>query len=452
MKKNILRVIHDIEKSLAKQSPRRVFRGEPVFFEKVSSGLYRTYGLEMGEDELGFNIEKVEDEMVEKARAFTDKDEKFEILCEIQHRGGKTNQIDFTRDLGVALFFACGTVRGQEREPGRVIMLEDSDAAREAGIGIRDITHPIHMAAAQKSVFVSTDSGYLDRRHQPHVRIWTIEADEKQEVLQYLKGARGIDSRSIFMDISGFIRYAHEFEDANVWLYRGSEMFREGDFDGAIEAASNCLRLDGGRDEALYLRGQAYFYGGHWDKAFPNLRRIRTVTVPGHKDQPLYPLDEEIEPKLAEWCKERERIELATQPKAEEAQASESDPRMLECMICIEPKGDVGKPVSLHVDFWTDVGYGCQKGLSEGTDLRLTLPSYLLDHDAACWWTFFDSEHERGVFHRNSVLEDFEIKVQPNPGFSLTSRTVQVTYFAYNPKRQSIRQRGPGQYELVSLA
>ena len=35
-----------------------------------------------------------------------------------------------------------------------------------------------------------------------------------------------------------------------------------------------------------------------------------------------------IEPKLAEWCKEQERIELATQPKAEEAQASESDPRM----------------------------------------------------------------------------------------------------------------------------
>ena len=133
MKKNILRVIHDIEKSLGKQSPRRVFRGEPAFFEKVSSGLYRTYGLEKGEDELGFKIERVEDEMVEKARSFTDKDEKFEILCEIQHRGGKTNQIDFTRDLGVALFFACGTARGaRARAGGRVIMLEDSDAVRES--------------------------------------------------------------------------------------------------------------------------------------------------------------------------------------------------------------------------------------------------------------------------------------------------------------------------------
>ena len=209
----------------------------------------------------------------------------------------------------------------------------------------------------------------------------------------------------------------------------------------------------GGRDARLVSpRTGVLLRGEYGDKAFPDLRRIRTETVPGRNDQPLYPLDEEIEPKLAEWCKEQERIELVTQPKAEEAQASESGPRMLECMICIEPNGDVGKPASLHFDFWTDVGYGCQKDLSEGTDLRLTLPSYLLDHDAACWWTFFDSEHERGVFHRNSVLEDFEIEVQPNPGFSLTSRTVQVTYFAYNPKRQSIRQRGPGQYELVSLA
>ena len=221
MKKNIVEIVQNMERAVSGRSPGCVFRGEPACFDKISSGLYRTYGLEKGEGK--FSIEKVESEMVVKARAFTDKKDSFDILCEIQHRGGKTNQIDFTRDLDVALFFACGTATGRDHEPGRVIMLDNLEEAEQAGLSIRDTTHPIHMAAAQKSVFVSTDTGYLDDRHLSHVQIWTIEADEKQEVLRYLKAARGIDSRSIFMDISGFVRYAHEFENANAWFYRGKK-------------------------------------------------------------------------------------------------------------------------------------------------------------------------------------------------------------------------------------
>ena len=136
MKRNIVEIVQTIEARVGWPSPEYVFRGEPACFEKVSSGLFRTYGLE--KEEGGFSIEAVEREMVEKARFFTDRKDPFDILCEIQHRGGRTNQIDFTRDLGVALFFACGTTPGMERDPGRVIML--SDAAREAGISIRDST------------------------------------------------------------------------------------------------------------------------------------------------------------------------------------------------------------------------------------------------------------------------------------------------------------------------
>ena len=346
MKRTIVEIVQALERSASFRYAGRVFRGEPACFEKVSSGLFRTYGLEKGEE--GFSIEKVEDEMVRAARSFTDRKDSFDILCEIQHRGGRTNQIDFTRDLGVAVFFACGTASGMEREPGRVIMLDDSDAARKAGISIRDITHPIHMAAAQKSVFVSTDSGYLDDRHLPHVQIWTIDADQKQEVLEFLKKSRGIDSRSIFMDISGFIRSAHEFENANAWFYRGKKMFLQGDFDGAIEAASNSLRLAGrgsGADPFLHLRGQAYYRKGDRTRAFRDLRRtrrIKRVMRPGAArmlgwrgptEWPAYPLPDDIQKELSEWCEEQERMEEEARRRENEPQRRDQSNRMLQCII-----------------------------------------------------------------------------------------------------------------------
>ena len=43
------------------------------------------------------------------------------MLTQLQHRGGKTNLIDFTRNILIALFFACD---GHFEEEGRIICLE----------------------------------------------------------------------------------------------------------------------------------------------------------------------------------------------------------------------------------------------------------------------------------------------------------------------------------------
>ena len=465
MKKNIVEVVQNIERAVSWRQPGCVFRGEPACFDKVSSGLYRTYGLEKGEE--GFSIEKVESEMVEKARAFTDRKEPFDILCEIQHRGGKTNQIDFTRDLGVALFFACGTATGREREPGRVIMLDNPEETRQAGISIRNITHPIHMAAAQKSMFVSTDTGYLDDRHLPHVQIWTIDADEKQEVLKYLKRSRGIDSRSIFMDISGFVRYAHEFENANAWFYRGRKMFLDGDLDGAIEAASNYLRLADEGFEAhpgLYLRGQAYYRKGDRDRAFRDLRWLQNVKLSRPRpvkavlgkivpnERPAYPLPDPIQKELAEWCKKQERIEEENRRRTEKkAQDRKPDNRILRCIISAIPKDGVAKPASLYFDFLTDTGYAYQQIFSQGSDLPVTWPSYFLDYEAACWWSFHGAEHQHISTTRKTVPEDFDVSMLPKPGASVVPCTIQVRFFAYDPEKQELKRKDSGEYELVPL-
>ena len=223
--KNIVEVVQNIERAVSGRWPGCVFRGEPACFDKVSSGLYRTYGLEKGEGE--FSIETVESEMVEKARSFTEGRTTSTSCARSStgaHRGGKTNRIDFTRDLGVALFFACGTAAGVEREPGRVIMLNDSEAVRKAGVAIRGITHPIRMAAAQKSVFVSTDSGYLDDRHAETVRISSRRRRELRRAAGWLKlhvilpnpqplnrrqTADNLVPRAVMATKNGFIRRLH---------------------------------------------------------------------------------------------------------------------------------------------------------------------------------------------------------------------------------------------------
>ena len=464
VKRNIVEIVQAMERSVGWRSPGCVYRGEPACFERVSSGLFRTYGLEKGEGD--FSVKTVEDELVKAARSFTDRKDAFDILCEIQHRGGSTNQIDFTRDLGVALFFACGTASGMEQEPGRVIMLDDSDSAREAGVSIRDITHPIHMAAAQKSVFVSTDSGYLDDRHLPHVQMWTIDADEKREVLEYLKRSRGIDSRSIFMDISGFIRHAHEFESANAWFYRGRKMFLQRDFDGAIEAATSFLRLVGREWRAnagLHLRGLAYYGKGDRTRAFQDLRPTLRITRvinrgtarvfgrTGRTKEPAYPLPDDIRKELVEWCEEQERIE-------EEARRKESEPRdgnqsntILRCVISASHLAGVSNPSALAFGVLTDTGYSYGQSFGQGSDVVMTWPSAFLDCETACWWSFHGAEHRHIGLTRKTVPEDFEVVVPPKPGASATPTTVTVRFFAYEASEQEIRKNASGEYELVTL-
>lgn len=99
-----------------------IFRGESQCHDEVSSNLYRelksTIGLEYAD------IEDFQDEIVEQAKAYTDTTDNFEILTELQHYGGKTNLIDFTKDYKVALFFAC---YGSLDKPGRVIILPKTE-------------------------------------------------------------------------------------------------------------------------------------------------------------------------------------------------------------------------------------------------------------------------------------------------------------------------------------
>ena len=139
------RTVQDIIREIEKKSKGGgyIYRGErklhkdPPHNGKVSSNLWREYGIEKGH----FAIELVQKEILAAAKKHTgdlpqdfrldvtaspntvgestQEAMDFEILTEIQHYGGKTNLIDFTTDYFIALFFACD---GRYDKDGRVIL------------------------------------------------------------------------------------------------------------------------------------------------------------------------------------------------------------------------------------------------------------------------------------------------------------------------------------------
>ena len=405
--------------------------------------------------------------MVEHARAYTDKTNDFDILCEIQHRGGRTNQIDFTRDLGVALFFACGSEPGREDEPGRVVMLQDWDGAREAGVSIRDITHPIHLAAAQKSVFVSTDSGYLDDRYQQHIRVWTIDPDEKATILRYLKDARGIDARALFMDISGFIKNAHQFENTNAIYHRIVKLINERDLDGALQTADKHIQvIEGGfsADPFLYLRGRLLYNKGDLDRAFQDLRRVRRVMrrrMPTAAEiaasgtrapikEPAYPLPANINKELDEWCERQSNMENESAKGDRKSLEMDRDNRLLECVIEANTNSGVERqPITF--DAFTSTGYSYSQTVSGDDPVVMTWPSYFINYDSIVWWSFHGPEHRR-IVTRSKVGESARVDVPPKTGSSVTPCRMSVTFFAYDPSVYEIKRGSAGKYGLVAIA
>ena len=144
----VLRLIGDIaEKASAKSY---IFRGETECNSLVSSRLYRDHESDM---RVGGNIEWIQRFELDKAKAFTVKEDEFEILAEIQHYDGSTNLIDFTTDFLIALFFACD---GEYQRDGRLIFLDRNSVVTQSPSG------PANRVVAQKSIFVRPPTGRQD--------------------------------------------------------------------------------------------------------------------------------------------------------------------------------------------------------------------------------------------------------------------------------------------------
>ena len=272
-------VIHMIEEKCVDGT--YLFRGEPErhegdpYYGKISSTLWRKYR----EEAEYCDIEAIQNEMLigakkhlgrvpqdvrqdftkvmDVSKESTDDAVNFEILTEIQHYGGATNLIDFTRDYFIALFFACD---GFVCEDGRVVIQETQSIKNM----IRYPKNPQHRVIAQKSVFLRPPKGFIE----PHENdIVVIPANLKHPLRQHLRRYHGISTETIYNDLHGFIKYQNVHEGAYTQYYRGVARYKAEMHDEAIEHYTNAIRANPDFAYAYNNRGAAYFEKGKYEPA-----------------------------------------------------------------------------------------------------------------------------------------------------------------------------------------
>ena len=289
----VLEKINEISKKSADGD--YIFRGEPECYDKVSSNLYRLCCEYLHTEEVYFDIEGLQDNILEEVKTYIgeivdiDETDNSGVLAELQNFGLDTNLIDFTEDSLIALFFACDD---SHEEDGRVILLKDEKESDDYRIvSPRRITPRVE---SQKSVFVDSPTGFVEPDN-----LVTIPADLKFPILNYLEKYHRISIATIYNDQHEFIRrstarefhigfaYQREADESktrekkdryykNAIRYyteaiklkpnfaiaynnRGVAYFNTGGFDAAIQDYNNSIRLNPEYAQVYNNRGVAYF-------------------------------------------------------------------------------------------------------------------------------------------------------------------------------------------------
>ncbi len=173
-----------------------IFRGESQCYKKVTSNLYRKLET-VRMLNLGVEIFQKQELEYAKRYGYTQKTDESKILTEIQHFGGKTNLIDFTTNLHIALFFACEKTH---HEDGRVILQDKNGAIKDCIIKPCD-SDPKSRVNIQKSIFIRPLEGFIEVDKEV-----IIPGYLKQPMLNYLKKTEiGISAEIIYPDLHGFV-------------------------------------------------------------------------------------------------------------------------------------------------------------------------------------------------------------------------------------------------------
>ena len=302
IQREIRKIIDRIEKKSA--GGDYIYRGEPKthegppYYGKVSSSLWREYGLEVKD----FDITVIEKEILDGAkkhigdlpqdsraglaaslnviREDIDETTDFETLTEIQHYGGRTNLIDFTTDYFIALFFACD---GHHEKKGRVI-LQKTEEIQDI---IKHPRNPRHRVIAQKSVFVRPPKGFIE----PHEEdIVTILPNLKQPLLEHLRKYHTVFAETIYNDIYGFIRTQNIHRSAYTEFYIGFNHQDKGrkatdpeekqkEYQKSIEHYDKAIELNAEFKQAYCNRGEALLHLRKWKKAKADLITAKEMGV-----------------------------------------------------------------------------------------------------------------------------------------------------------------------------
>ena len=213
--------IQDLLDASVEGFPELIYRGEPFLFPRVSSTLYRKYDI----DDVGFLQEALSTEL-RHAHSYEQITDDVELQSLIQHFGGKTNLIDFSSSIWIALFFAT------DRPPlgeGRLLVLDPSNATEYE---VFDDFHRVNAEAQdrvrnQKSIFVSPAVGYLSL--DKFASIIQVPNELKGKLRSYLRAIHDIRPESMFPDIHGFIREQDDHLNFHTLQAAGNALIKSGE-------------------------------------------------------------------------------------------------------------------------------------------------------------------------------------------------------------------------------
>ena len=234
-----------------------IYRGEPEHYKKVSSSLYREHPEIDAEH---FDIEIIQNEIIEAAKRYTSETDDFEILTELQHYGGATNLIDFTSDFHIALFFACDGSDFLDKD-GRIILLQKNEQLKKQ---VRSPQNPRNRVIAQKSIFVRPLHGFI-KPDSDHVI--NIPKDLKPPMLNHLRKYHGISTETIYNDLHGFIKNQNMHHKAYRKFTKGLISQESQDYENAISHYTEAIKLNPKLVRAYINRGTAYSEKDEFDHA-----------------------------------------------------------------------------------------------------------------------------------------------------------------------------------------
>ena len=247
-----------------------IFRGENRCYDKISSTLYRNYK-NITQEDGAFSITIEKDIIKEAGAHFPINTPNIDILTELQHHGGSTSLIDFTKNLFIALFFACDGSRGAS---GRVILFAMKKLKEKQN---QDISYeergdyifiPPHSknprVIFQSGVFVHATRGYIQNKD---VTIIDIGSEIKDGILEYLREIFNIHTRTIYNDVQGFIRNQKNYPKVVDETLQGLSKLNEREPEASIEHFNNAIRTNPQHAIAYLWRGVARYGLGKYQES-----------------------------------------------------------------------------------------------------------------------------------------------------------------------------------------
>ncbi len=258
---------------LAPDDKNYIFRGTSClsFHDEgnIQSTLYRQYK-KNGLAGAKINFFNIESEKVSQARFwFAPNAKEIDLLTELRHYGDTLALIDFTRDINVALFFACQKRHDREDEPnkdedGEIILLNTPELKHDIDYNAENIyainatvdNISINRVLAQNSVFVHAKYGFIDNRNsQSIIQPIRIKKELKIDMLEYLRKNFDIDETSMYRDVFGFIKYSKHINPPSFYL--GVRALELGDYKEAIAHFNTAINDNPKSSSSLSNRGLA---------------------------------------------------------------------------------------------------------------------------------------------------------------------------------------------------